>query len=79
MFSVGDLEVVRALPVGQPRVQLAGLGVDEVGGERAGVAAEQRVRQRAVAPVEAGQVQPDEQPGQRVEQPDAQLAAGCGR
>ena len=32
-------------------------GVDEVGSERAGVAAEQRVRERAVTPVEAGGVQ----------------------
>ena len=50
-------------------VQLAGLGVDQVGGERARVAPEQRVGQRAVAPEEADQVQPDEQHGQRVEQP----------
>ena len=50
-------------------VQLAGLGVHEVGGERAGVAAEQGVGQRDVAPVEAGQVQPDQQHGQGVDQP----------
>ena len=74
-----DLDVVLALPGGQPRVQLAGLGVDQVGGERAGVAAEQRVRQRAVAPVETGEVQADEQPGQRVEQPGPQVRAGRGR
>ena len=70
---LGDLEVVLALPVGEARVELAGLGVDEVGGERAGVAAEERVRERAVAPEEAAEVQPDEQLGARVEQPPAQV------
>ncbi len=49
----GDVEVVLALAVGQPGVQLAGLGVDEVGREGAGVAAEQGVGQRHVAPPEA--------------------------
>jgi hypothetical protein len=34
-------------------VQLAGLGVDEVGGEGPGIPSEQRVRQRHVAPEEA--------------------------
>ena len=67
--DVRDLEVVVALPVGQPLAQLAGLGVDEVRRERAGVPPEQRVGQRAVLPGEAHQVQPDEQQGQRVEQP----------
>ena len=49
-------------------VQLAGLGVDEVCRERAGVAPEQGVGQRHVAPPEAGEVQPDEQHGQRVDE-----------
>ncbi len=40
-----DLEVVRPLPVAQLLVQLGGLGVDEVRGEPAGVAAEERVRE----------------------------------
>ena len=57
-----------ALAVGQLRVQRAGLGVDEVGRERAGVTPEQRVGQRHVAPEEAAQVHPDEQRGERVEQ-----------
>ena len=48
----GDGEIVLALPVGELVVQLAGLGVDQVGGERAGVAAEQGVGQRHVAPQE---------------------------
>ena len=65
----GDVEVVLALAVGELVVQLAGLGVDEVRRERAGVAPEQRVGQRAVPPEEAGEVQPDEQQRQRVEQP----------
>src|SRR5215470_4806053 len=37
--------------------------------ELAGVAAEQRVRQRAVAPEEAAQVKPDQKPRHRVEEP----------
>ena len=52
-----DGDVVVAHLVRQLRSQLAGLGVDEVRRERAGVAAEQHVGQRHVAPVEAGQVQ----------------------
>jgi len=52
----GDLEVVAALAVGQRVVEVAGLGVDEVRGERPRIAAEQRVRQRHVAPEEADDV-----------------------
>ena len=54
-------------------MQLAGLGVDEVSGERTGVAAEERVRERAVAPEEAAQVEPDEQLGARVEEAPPQV------
>ena len=54
-------------------MQLARLGVDEVGGERARVAAEERVRERAVAPEEAAEVEADEQLRARVEQPPAQV------
>ena len=67
--DAGDLEVVLALPVGQRLVQLAGLGVDEVCRERAGVAAEQGVGQGHVAPPEADEVQPDQQHGEGVDQP----------
>jgi hypothetical protein len=55
------------------RVQLSGLGVDQVCGQCAGIAAKQRVRQRAVAPVEAGEVNTHEQLGERVEQPAVQV------
>ena len=70
---LGDLQVVRALPVAQRGVQIAGLGVDEVGRERARVAPEERVRERAVAPEEAGEVDAHEQLGERVEQAVAQI------
>ena len=60
---LGDLEVVLPLALRERRLPLARLGVDEVGGERAGVAAHEHVRERAVAPVEARQVQPDEEVG----------------
>ncbi len=64
----GDLQVVLPLARAQRRAQLAGLGVDEVGGERAGVAAEQGVGQGHVTPPEAGEVQPDEEHGQGVDE-----------
>ncbi len=54
-------------------MQLARLGVDEIGGERAGVAPEERVRERAVAPEEAAQVQAGEQLDERVQQLRAQV------
>ena len=54
-------------PAAERLVQLAGLGVDEVRRELAGAAPEQHVGQRHVAPEEPGQVQPDEQHDQRVE------------
>ena len=69
----GQRDVVLAHPVRQRLLDLAGLGVDHVRGQRAGVEPEQRVRQRAVAPVEADEVQPYEQLDQRVEQPVRRL------
>jgi hypothetical protein len=63
-----QVDVGRPLAVGQRRVQLGRLGVDQVGGQRARVEAEQRVRQRAVAPEEPGQVQAHEQLDQGVDQ-----------
>ena len=71
----GQLDVPLPLPVGQLRVLLAGLRVDQVRLQRARVVPEQRVGQRAVAPEEPGQVQPDQQLDQRVEQPVGRLQA----
>ena len=68
-----DLEVVPALAVGERRVELSGLGVHEVRREGPGVAPEEHVRERDVAPEEAGEVQPHEQLGARVEQPVAEI------
>ena len=65
----GDLQVVGALPSGQGGMHLTGLGVHQVGGELAGVAPEQDVRQGHVPPVETGQVQPGEQRHHGVQQP----------
>src|SRR5665811_2634184 len=48
-----DLEVVRALASGEAVMQLARLGIDEIRGEHLGVAPEQGVGERDVAPVEA--------------------------
>ncbi len=64
----GQVDVVLALAGGQLGVQLAGFGVDQVGGELARVAAEQRVRQGDVAPVEAQEVEAHEQQGERVDE-----------
>ena len=67
--GAGDVEVVCALARSETvAVQFARLGVDEVRGELARVAAEQRVRQRHVAPVEPHVVQAHEQDGQGVDQ-----------
>jgi hypothetical protein len=65
---LGDLEVVLALAVRQPRLQLARLRVDEIRGQLPCIAAEEGIRERAVAPEEAGQVQPDEQLSEGVEE-----------
>jgi hypothetical protein len=73
--GAGQVEVVVALADGQRVVQLAGLGVDEVRRKGAGVAAEQGVGQRAVAPVEAGVVQAHEQHRQRIDQPVGRVGA----
>ena len=76
----GDVEVHLPLAVGERRVALRRLDVDDERRQRTGVAAEQRVRQRAVAPEEPGQVEADEQPDEGVEEAlaeirDAQAAA----
>ncbi len=73
-----DLGVVFALAVGQPVVDLARLGVDEVGLDPVAVAAEQRVGERAVAPEDAVAVEIDEEERHRVEKAVA-VAAGSWR
>ena len=76
MLTRADLEVVLALAVREAAVvELAGLGIDQVGGEGAGVAAEQGVRQRHVAPEEADDVQPREQHGEGVDEPGRRVGA----
>ena len=66
-----DVEVVVALPGGQGGMDLAGLGVDEERLDLVAVAAEERVRERAIAPVHAGPMEIDEQPRHGVEEPVA--------
>jgi hypothetical protein len=63
-----DLEVVGTLAIGQRRMDLARLGVDEEGLDPITVAPEEGVRERAVAPEDAAPMEVDEQPGHRVEQ-----------
>ena len=64
----GVVDVAEALAHRQRRMELGGLGVDQVRGDRARVRAEQCVGQRAIAPVEPGEVQPGEQFDHRVDQ-----------
>ena len=64
----GQVDVVLALAGSELRVQFAGFGVDQVGGKLACVAAEQRVRQGDVAPVEAQEVEANEEEGERVDE-----------
>ena len=52
-------------------MDLARLGVDEERLDLVAVAAEERVRERAVAPVHAGPMEIDEQPRHGVEEPVA--------
>ena len=65
----GDVDVVQPLALRQSlRVELTGLGVDQISGEGARVAPEERVGQRDIPPVEAEQVQAHEQDRQSVDQ-----------
>ncbi len=63
-----DVQVVATLSVGQRRMDLAGLGVDQVGLDLVAVPAEQGVGQRAVPPVEAGAMEIDQERCHRVEE-----------
>ena len=75
----GDVEVVRALPVGKRGMQLAGFGIDEIRRECTGVAPEERVRQRAVFPGKADEMQAYEQLRECVEQLVGQLGVEPAR
>ena len=72
-FSAAISMSSRRWPVGQLRVAFGGLEVDRVRRERPGVTPEQGVRERTVAPPEAGEVETDEQPDERVEQALAEV------
>ena len=74
-----DLEVVAALALGECAVQLPGLGVDEIRRERACVAPEERVRERAVAPEEPPQMQPCKELRKCVQEMGAQIRDPLGR
>ncbi len=68
-----DQQVELALAGRQLVVTLGGLDVDDVGLQRPGVTPEQRVRERAVTPEEAGEVDPHQQDDERVEQAVAEV------
>ncbi len=74
-----DLEIVGALADRERSVQLAGLRVDEIRRESAGVAPEERIRERAVAPEEAAEMQAREQLGKRVQQVRTQVGNAAAR
>jgi len=64
-----DIEVVVALAMRQPGVDLARLGIHEEGLDPVAVAAEQGVGQRAVAPEHARSMEVHEQPRHGIQQP----------
>ena len=63
-----DLEVRLALPIGQSLMDLARLGIHEVGLQALPVPHQQRVGERAVTPEEAGSMELHEQAGHGIEQ-----------
>ena len=69
---LGHHDILVALAVAQLRVELAGFGVDHVCTQGSGIAAEQRVGKGAVTPEKAGDVEPDQQVHQAVEEAVAQ-------
>ena len=71
--GAGDLQVVLAEGVGDRGVALAGLRIDQVRHQGAGISPEQDVVERAVAPEEAVEVQTGEQDHAGVHQPRPQV------
>jgi hypothetical protein len=65
----GDVDVVGPHPVTDRRVTFGRLGIDQIGHHRAGITTPQDVRQRAVAPVDAFEVQAHQQHDPRIHQP----------
>ena len=65
-----QIQIVQALPIGETLFVEFGriLGIHQVRGEGAGIATEQCVRERDVAPVEASIVQPHEKQRERVDE-----------
>ena len=63
-----DPQIHLPLTVGELIVELTGLRIDDVGGIGVGVAPEQGVRQRHIAPVEAHEVESGEEDGQGVDE-----------
>ncbi len=71
-----DVDVHPPLPLGQRHVDLARLRVHEVCLERLAVAQQQRVGERAVAPVDAAAMELHEQAGHGIEEPLAIVPGG---
>ena len=64
----GHLDVVAALAIGKRAVEVSRLRIHEIRRKLGGIASEQGVGQRHITPVEAGQVQPDKEDGERVDE-----------
>ena len=65
----GNLEVTFSLPIGEPlRMKRSGLRVDQIGGKGTSVSAKQRIGQGHIPPIEAVQMQLDQQQGQCIDQ-----------
>ena len=69
------VDVIQPLALGDPVVDLARLGVDEVCGEFPGVAPEQRIGKGNVAPEESEEVKPHEQNRKGPDEPVDRLGA----
>ena len=66
--GASQVDIVFTLAIGKLHLQITGFGVHQEGGKRVGITQEQDVRQRHIAPVEAGQVQANQQHGKGVDQ-----------
>ena len=78
-IRVRQVDIIFALTFGEVRMQIAGFGVHKERRVRVGITQEQHVGQRDIAPVEAGQMQPDHKHGEGVNQPFRGIGAQVPR
>jgi len=76
---LSDHHVLQALTVAELGVKLPGFGVDHVRAERSRVATEERVRQRAITPEEAGDMEAHQQVHEAIEEAITERRVASGR